>query len=325
MGYFKGWYFKCCTKDKTIAFIPAYHRSRRRQTASLQIITDDAVFSCIGNCSAFPIQLKRSAGMRTRAYKEECRLRDRARRESFASENLFHNFPFHSLNYQEKPLAVRVGRCFFGQRGIRLNIQKKGLSVQGALRFRHLSPIQYDIMGIFQFVPFMQCRHSVYSMKHRIDGRLVINGTVYDFRKGIGYIEGDCGRSFPKQYIWTQCCFGRVSLMLSVADIPILGFHFTGIIGIVLLNGKEYRIATYLGARVEKIKDNTVTVRQGDYRLTAKLIEKRGQPLRAPIGGSMSRTIHESAACKAHYHFSYKGVTLCEFTSERASFEFEYS
>lgn len=25
IGYFKRWYFKCSTEDKTIAFIPAYH------------------------------------------------------------------------------------------------------------------------------------------------------------------------------------------------------------------------------------------------------------------------------------------------------------
>lgn len=43
--------------------------------------------------------------------------------------------------------------------------------------------------------------------------------------------------------------------MLSVADIPLLGFHFNGIIGIVLLNGKEYRIAAYLGAHVKRISE----------------------------------------------------------------------
>ena len=44
-GYFKGWYFKCCTEDKTIAFIPAYHCSNHKKTASLQIITDDFAFN----------------------------------------------------------------------------------------------------------------------------------------------------------------------------------------------------------------------------------------------------------------------------------------
>ena len=59
--------------------------------------------------------------------------------------------------------------------------------------------------------------------------------------------------------------------MLSVEDIPFLGIHFTGI---VLLNGKEYRIATYLGAKVKYIGKNSVTVQQGDFHLTAKLLGK---------------------------------------------------
>ncbi len=43
-NYFKGWYFKCASNDKTIAFIPAYHRSNRRETASLQITTMKTIF-----------------------------------------------------------------------------------------------------------------------------------------------------------------------------------------------------------------------------------------------------------------------------------------
>ena len=180
-------------------------------------------------------------------------------------------------------------------------------------------------MGPFKFEPIMQCRHSVYSMKHRIDGQLTVNGELFDFQNGNGYIEGDSGISFPKEYIWTQCSFENGSLMLSVADIPFLGFYFTGIIGVVMLKGKEYRIATYLGAEIKEITENSVTVRQGDYLLTAKLIEKKAHPLYAPNKGKMSRTIHESASCTASYAFSYKCNKLCEFTSNRASFEFEYT
>lgn len=277
--YFKGWYFKCSAKGQTIALIPAYHRSGRRETASLQIILDGAAF----------------------------------------------NIPFPALEYREKPLTVKIGDCVFSEQGMELHIQSGGLALQGKLRFHRLSPIRYDIMGPFQFVPFMQCRHRVYSMRHRVDGQLTVNGQTLRFQNGTGYIEGDCGRSFPKRYIWTQCCFENGSLMLSVADIPLFGFHFTGIIGVVLLDGKEYRLATYLGAYLKYIGENTVTVRQGDYRLTARLLKKNAQPLYAPVSGRMDRTIHESASCRAYYSFSCKGRPLWSLTSDRASFEFEYA
>ena len=171
----------------------------------------------------------------------------------------------------------------------------------------------------------MQCRHSVYRMRHRIDGQINVNGKLLIFKNSMGYIEGDCGRSFPNRYIWTQCHFSNGSLMLSVADIPILGGHFTGIIGIVMMNRREYRIATYLGAKIKRISKNSVTVKQGYYELNTVLIEKNAQPLYAPDHGKMSRTIHESASCTAYYKFTFKGKKLCEFTSNRASFEFEYN
>lgn len=276
--YFKGWYFKCCAKDKTIAFIPAFHQNNNEKTASLQVITDDAAF----------------------------------------------NIPFQNLKYQEKPLHIKIGDCCFSEKGIKLNIHTREMTAQGTLTFRQFSPIQYDIMGPFKFIPLMQCRHSVYSMRHRIDGQVTVNGQQYVFQNGIGYIEGDCGSSFPKEYIWTQCHFNHGSLMLSVADIPMFRFHFTGIIGVILINGKEHRIATYLGAKVEHMGKDSVTVKQGDYQLTARLIWKNSQPLAAPSHGLMNRTIHESASCKAYYRFSYKGKVLLEFVSDRASFEFEY-
>lgn len=235
-----------------------------------------------------------------------------------------YRIPFSRIEYRNDPLFIRIGNNVFCHDGIKLNIRADKLTAHGVLRFEGISPIKYDIMGPFRYVPFMQCRHSVYSMTHRVNGKITVNGQEYEFINGAGYIEGDCGRSFPKRYIWTQCNFPEGALMLSVADIPMLGFCFTGIIGIVLRNGKEHRIATYLGAKLEHIGNNTVTVSQGGYRLTAKLIKKNPLPLAAPINGKMSRTIRESASCTAHYRFSYKDAVLCEFTSDRAGFEFEY-
>lgn len=112
--------------------------------------------------------------------------------------------------------------------------------------------------------------------------------------------------------------------MLSVADIPMAGIHFTGIIGVILWLGKEYRIATYLGARAVQIQNNMVRVIQGDLELEAWLLEASEHPLRAPAKGNMARTIHESTSCRAFYRFRKKSCTLFAFETDRASFEFEY-
>ena len=112
--------------------------------------------------------------------------------------------------------------------------------------------------------------------------------------------------------------------MLSVADIPMAGIRFTGVIGAILWQGKEYRMATYLGARVVQIQNNRVRVIQGNLELDVRLLEASGRPLKAPTKGNMIRTIHESACCRVFYRFSKKGRTLFAFETGRASFEFEY-
>lgn len=112
--------------------------------------------------------------------------------------------------------------------------------------------------------------------------------------------------------------------MLSVADIPMAGFHFTGIIGVVLWQEKEYRLAAYLGARAIKIQNKMARITQGSLELEVRLLEASGCSLKAPSKGDMVRTIHESASCRAFYRFCKGGRTLFSFETDRASFEFEY-
>lgn len=178
-------------------------------------------------------------------------------------------------------------------------------------------------MGPFSLFPFLECRHSVRSMRHSVCGRVNVNGKEYLFRDAFGYWEGDEGHSFPKEYAWTQCSFPGGSLMLSVADVPFAGLHFRGIIGVVLWKGREYRLATYLGARA--MQDGALSIRivQGNLELEARLLEEVRSPLKAPVNGSMTRTIHENAACRAYYRFRKGGRTFFSFETDRASFEYE--
>lgn len=212
----------------------------------------------------------------------------------------------------------------FGKRGMRLSVCAPGLKVQGKLAFGDLLPLRYDIMGPFSLIPFLECHHSIWSMKHKVWGNLSVNGKTFSFDGAQGYWEGDRGRSFPREYIWTQCSFPEGALMLSVADIPMGGFHFRGLIGVVLLDGREYRFATYLGAKISEMGNGRVKVKQGRMELEAELLERNGRPLKAPAQGDMVRTIHESAACKARYRFQKDNRTFLAFETDRASFEYEY-
>lgn len=283
---FFGKYFKCENKNTSIAFIPAMHRCGGQESGSLQIIRDG------GACSlSF----------------------DRLQRDSDG--------------------ALHLGGCRFSDSGITLcgtvaadcaGADGRTVILGGEVRFTDCERLKGDIMGPFRFVPFMQCRHTVYSLRHRVDGELYLNGTAYSFSDGRGYTEGDRGCSFPDRYLWTHCSTDEVSLMLSAATVPLWGISFTGVIGFVLIGTKQYRLATYMGAKAEIDRDGAVFVRQGGLSLYARLMEKHSAPLLAPESGCMSRVIKESIACKAYYRFEDRGKTVFEFTSERASFEFEF-
>lgn len=279
---FKGYYFKCCMGNKTIAFIPALHQSGYRKgkqsSASLQIITD--------------------------------------------SQTYF--IPYNAISFDKNGLKIKIGNSYFSEKGIYLDIDTEECRIHGKLKFHRMQKLKYSIMGPFQYVPFMQCKHSVVSMQHLVSGKIMINGKKYQDRNGMGYIEGDRGCSFPEKYVWTQCHFHKGSIMLSVAEIPFYGFHFRGIIGIVLIDGKEYRIATYLGARVSSICNKSVVIRQGRYTLRAKLLGEDSKELKAPVNGEMARTIQESVRCKARYCFTVSDKILLDFTSKCASFEYMY-
>jgi hypothetical protein len=239
------------------------------------------------------------------------------------TENQAWNVDYPAAAFHWTGKDIWIGKNRFGVRGLLLAIHTPELDIRGKLMFGPLFPLKYDIMGPFSLLPFLECRHCVRSMKHSVSGKMFVNGQEYLFQDAIGYWEGDQGYSFPKEYAWTQCSFPGGALMLSVADVPIAGFHFRGIIGVVLWKGREYRLATYLGAKAVQVKEGKLRIVQGNLELEARLLEKVRCPLKAPDNGNMMRTIHENVACRAYYRFKKGEYTFFSFKTDRASFEYE--
>ena len=73
-------------------------------------------------------------------------------------------YPYHK--FFNKRNFVQIGNNHFDEQGITLDIKTDEVTAFGTLTFSHLSPLRYDIMGPFRYVPFMECRHSVFSMTH---------------------------------------------------------------------------------------------------------------------------------------------------------------
>lgn len=200
----------------------------------------------------------------------------------------------YSLDFEEEDYLVDrkrkriiLGSNIFSLTGVMVDIQSEDITIQGMIRYGSLNPINYTIMGPFQWVPFMECRHEIISMSHALRGSLTVNGKVLDFQGEKGYIEGDRGRSFPRDYLWLQCNRfpQEASVMVSIAHIPFIGHSFQGCICVIQYKGREYRFATYLGVKVVCKRETAVILKQGNYTFKIFLtnrnrIKKQGFPIR---------------------------------------------
>lgn len=281
--YFEGWYLKHQNpQGQALALIPAFHIDSGGQRA--------ASLQVLSNDKAWWLE-----------------------------------YPETQLSFSRQPFQVQIGPSGFGSQGAALHIEQGGLSLHGTLNYGPFTALPSDIMGPFRFFAGMQCSHGVISMGHSLEGALELNGERLDFSNGTGYIETDRGRSFPSAYLWTQCMWDgpeRGGLMLAIAAVPLPVGGFTGCICSVFFCGREYRLATYRGAKIEEWSPSGAVIRQGKYRLEAQLLNERGQALRAPAEGRMERTIRESLCAEVRYCFRHEKDLLFQRTDPNASFEY---
>ncbi len=267
-SYFEGWYYKQVSKDmkNTISFIPGVSFSNGRYKSFIQIIHLDES----GKLTTYNIDYKIS-----------------------------------DFRYAYNPFSIWIRNSNFTMERAKVNIKSKELSVCGTIYFRNKTYIQTNIlhpniMGIFSYIPFMQCNHGVLSMSHRLEGEIYINDKKIDFTGGKGYIEKDWGRSFPKKYIWIQSnhfCDDSVSFFFSIAHIPFVITEFTGFICNIIYDNKEYRFATYNGSRVVVNKCTQgkiyIVIVNSKYILHIKAKINKSSRLMAPHMGGMDNSIKE--------------------------------
>jgi tocopherol cyclase len=264
--YFEGWYFKHVSKDlqHVYSFIPGISLNPNNPHAFIQVIN-----GLTGNTQ-------------------------------------YIEYPVSLFSFNKNDFKVQVGDSVFTSDSIVLNIDSPLLKVSGRLGFSgsvkypssFLSP---GIMGWYSFVPFMECKHGVVSVSHRIDGTLLIDDELLDFSGGKGYIEKDWGKSFPESWIWLQSnnfANSDACIMMSIAKIPWLGSFFTGFLGFLYFKGTFYPFSTYHKSEITALHlaDEKLTIafkgKKHKLRITATL--KNSGILLAPKAGQMSRRIKES-------------------------------
>lgn len=237
-------------------------------------------------------------------------------------------YPYRAFCAAGSRFAVKVGGNIFTSKGIRLCVNRPEVSCSGIISYNTFTPPNGDAMGPFRFLPFLPCNHGVLSLHHNLRGKITLNGEKYDFDNGVGYIEKDWGRSFPKRYMWLHCNqfknAEKCSIMASVAELPagVCSKTFWGCLCTILYGGREYRIATYNGGKIILADENLMILRRGEYVLKIKVKKQDVLPLFAPKSGKMARKIYEAPACPADFTLYRGDCVVFSLQSDCASYEF---
>ncbi len=265
-NYFEGWYFKHVSKDleQVYSFIPGISLNPDNPHAFIQVIN------------------------------------------GLTGETNYIEYPVSDFSFSTKYFRVEIGGSVFTADSMVLNINSPQLKVSGRLSYSGSikypsSALSPGIMGWYSFVPFMECKHGVVSVTHRIDGTITVDKKQIDFSGGKGYIEKDWGKSFPESWIWFQSNNFEKSdacIMMSIAKIPWLGSFFTGFLGFLYYKGTFYPFSTYHKSEITALNltDEILSIgfkgKKHQLKITAKL--KKSGILLAPKSGKMSRRIKES-------------------------------
>ncbi len=263
--YFEGWFFKHSSKAGSLAVIPGVFRgvSGKDDTAFIQVLLSNPV------------------------------------------QSFFVRYPFRSFHSDKKRFDIQIGESSFSLEGAAVCINEIELEARLAyskivtLETSVLSP---SIMGPFSYLPGMQCNHGVLSLRHEVNGYACCGDRRMDFDNADGYIEKDWGEAFPESWVWMQCADKESAFMCSIARIPLGIFSFTGLICVLLADGKQYRFATYNGGKLERLemKKGSVTaeITKKNLRLAVNACNESFGSLKAPTKTGMDRVIAESIGAK---------------------------
>lgn len=291
-SYFEGWYFKVVNQDETkaFAFIPGVAMNRAGEKQAFIQILDG---------------------------------------KKFTSE--YHKFDFRTFQASPDSFKIEIGNNTFSANALQINLPELTASLQfsGNVPWpKHwYSP---GIMGPYSFLPFMECYHGIVSMDNSINGTIELKGEALNFDGGRGYTEKDWGHSFPSSYVWLQTNHFTepgISLKVSVAKIPWMGYSFVGFIAGVWLGNQLIQFTTYNRSRLRKSVIDTEKVElimeNTNFRLEVQVKREKATALASPILGLMDGRIEESMNVVAQVKLVNRrtGITVLHDSGRNAAME----
>jgi tocopherol cyclase len=149
--YFEGWYFKSVSKDEETAYA---------------IIAGLSLTKNPNDSHAFVMLM--DARNKTLHY---------------------HQYPLSSFLADREKFEIKIDKNSFNLNSIILDIDDGQTKIKAHMKFENIIPWPVNrfspgVMGIYAFIPFLECYHGVLSLNHSISGYVKINGKKNDFTGG---------------------------------------------------------------------------------------------------------------------------------------------
>ena len=171
-------------------------------------------------------------------------------------------YPASDFNCESRDYSLFLGENYFSLNKIDLKVKTDKINLTGTILSEDLKPwpvtlFEPGCMGWYSYVPTMECFHGILSMGHTLRGQIKLNDSNINFDEGIGYIEKDWGKNFPKNWVWAQSNHfheSDLSVSISLATIPWKRSQFSGYIVGVQHKNNLYRFTPYRRSKITHIQ-----------------------------------------------------------------------
>ena len=212
-------------------------------------------------------------------------------------------------------LFVVLGRNVFTEACLHLDLDQPDLRIKGDIYFDDEVGTKFRVMGplgVFPLAKVVATRQKVWAMEQKVSGRLEVGRgrESFLFAPSRGYLEEQRGRTLPRGYFWSHCnWFDDADLAVSCAGADV---DFAGkkealrlCFGCIRWEGQELTMATYKGARLERISPQAFAIRQGKYLLE---------------GWKMEGAEDVRVECTVRYRLSKSNEILFDEISKRGAY-----
>jgi len=208
----------------------------------------------------------------------------------------------YSLDQVSFSEGVKIGDSKLTNNKLILNIDD--ISIEA--NFKNVKELdKKSIMGMLYYLPLECYQEIVY-----LDG---------EYEDGTIYMEKTYGRKFPKEWIWIQS--NTYPLSFAAAKMPLL-LNKYGFYCVFEHNGKQIILSSYKFGRI-KINDS-ITMKQGKYKLIIKLHHINPVKLVGPVnGGLMKRDVWESLESEIEVELYIKGKLVDKSLHKNIGAEYE--